>query len=421
MDLRKRDLIVSVSLSVLLLISSSFPCLVCANGVFKVRRKFGGRGQSLYDLKAHDVRRRGRILGAVDVHMGGLGLPSEAGLYFAEIGVGTPPKSYYVQVDTGSDILWVNCIGCRRCPRKSDLGIKLTLYDLKESSTGSVVTCDQPFCTSAFDGQIPGCSSDVPCQYSVLYGDGSTTTGYYVQDTLEYNLVTGNLQTAPANATVVFGCGAQQSGDLGSSSEAVDGILGFGQANSSMLSQLASAGKVKKMFAHCLDTVNGGGIFAIGHVVQPKMKTTPLVPNQPHYNVNLKAIEVGNTVLNLPTDVFESGDRKGTIIDSGTTLAYLPDAVYTPLVDAILASQRSLSLQTVQEFTCFHFSGSVDDGFPPVTLHFEDSLTLTIYAHEYLFQIREDAWCLGWQNSGIQSKDAKDMILLGGITKLLLY
>lgn len=75
-------------------------------------------------------------------------------------------------------------------------------------------------------------------------------------------------------------CSAQQSGDLGSSAQAVDGILGFGQSNSSLISQLASSGEVKKMFAHCLDSVDGGGIFAIGHVVHPKVRTTPLVPNQ---------------------------------------------------------------------------------------------------------------------------------------------
>lgn len=66
---------------------------------------------------------------------------------------------------------------------------------------------------------------------------------------------------------------------MGSSSQALDGILGFGQSNSSMLSQMAAAGKVRKIFSHCLDTVNGGGIFAIGNVVQPKVSTTPLVPN----------------------------------------------------------------------------------------------------------------------------------------------
>lgn len=79
---------------------------------------------------------------------------------------------------------------------------------------------------------------------------------------------------------VWYRCGAQQSADLGSSGEALDGILGFGQSNSSMLSQLASSGKVKKVFSHCLDTTNGGGIFAIGRVVEPKVKTTPLVPDQ---------------------------------------------------------------------------------------------------------------------------------------------
>lgn len=47
-----------------------------------------------------------------------------------------------------------------------------------------------------------------------------------------------------------------------------------------MISQLASTGKVRKMFAHCLDGLNGGGIFAIGHIVQPKVNMTPLVPNQ---------------------------------------------------------------------------------------------------------------------------------------------
>lgn len=73
-------------------------------------------------------------------------------------------------------------------------------------------------------------------------------------------------------------CGAQQSGELGSSQQALDGILGFGQSNSSMLSQLASAKKVKKIFSHCLDGSQGGGIFAIGEVVQPKVQTTPMIP-----------------------------------------------------------------------------------------------------------------------------------------------
>lgn len=54
-----------------------------------------------------------------------------------------------------------------------------------------------------------------------------------------------------------------------------------------------------------------------------------------HYNVFLKDIEVGGEVLTLPSDVFENGFRQGTIIDSGTTLAYLPQVVYETLVPKV--------------------------------------------------------------------------------------
>ena len=75
-------------------------------------------------------------------------------------------------------------------------------------------------------------------------------------------------------------CGAKQSGQLSTSDEALDGIMGFGQANSSVLSQLAAVKKVPKMFSHCLDNHKGGGIWSIGELVEPKLKTTPLIPNQ---------------------------------------------------------------------------------------------------------------------------------------------
>ncbi|THU51228.1 hypothetical protein C4D60_Mb06t28780 [Musa balbisiana] len=370
---------------ILLLVLLALSTSARATGVFKVRRKFVGRRPTVGDLRAHDSRRHSRILSAVDLPLGGLGLPTDTGLYFAEIGIGMPSKKYYVQVDTGSDILWVNCISCKRCPRKSDLGVELTLYDPKASGSGSLVSCQEKFCVSTY-GDIPGCEANLPCQYSVMYGDGSSTSGYFVTDTIQYNQVSGNHQTKPSN--------------------------------SSMISQLASSGKVSKIFAHCLDTINGGGIFTIGHVVQPKVKTTPLVPDQPHYNVNLKAIEVGGAFLQLPTDLFDTGDKKGTIIDSGTTLSYLPEVAYKALMSAVLSNRPDLSFFTNQDFLCFRYTGSVDDGFPEVVFHFENSLLLNVYPHDYLFQNGDNIYCVGWQNGGLQSKDGKDMFLLGGSSSI---
>ncbi|CAI9090864.1 OLC1v1025733C1 [Oldenlandia corymbosa var. corymbosa] len=400
--------------------------------VFEVQHKFkgsnGGNGRDgslLTSLKAHDNYRHGRMLAAIDLPLGGNGSPTDAALYFTKLSIGTPPQDYYVQVDTGSDILWVNCVGCDKCPKKSSLGIDLTLYDMKSSSTAKSVTCDQDFCLSAFNAPSSDCKVGFPCEYSVTYGDGSTTGGYFVRDYANFNQVSGNLQTSSMNGTIVFGCSSQQSGELGSSTEAVDGIVGFGQANSSIISQLASTGKVKKVFSHCLDGINGGGIFAIGQVVQPKLKTTPLIPNEPHYNVMMKAIEVGGEVLDLSTEASGDGSGSSSIIDSGTTLAYLPNDIYTPFMAKVMASQPGLKTHTVEgSFKCFVYSGNVDDGFPVVTLHFEDSLSLTVYPHEYLFALNDNQWCIGWQNKGMQTKDGREVTLLGDLVlsnKLVVY
>ncbi|XP_047342066.1 aspartic proteinase 36-like [Impatiens glandulifera] len=396
---------------------------VNANAVFKVKHKFGGRGRHLSLFREHDDRRHGRSL-AVDIALGGDGSPTETALYYTKVGLGTPSEVYYVQVDTGSDILWVNGIGCTKCPKKSDLGIELRLYDPEASSTAKEVTCDQEFCNVVFGNALSGCKAGAGCPYAVTYGDGSSTSGHFVKDIIQLEKPSGNLKTTIMNGTVAFGYATNQSGQLGSSSDALDGIVGFGQSNSSMLSQLANSGKVKKIFAHCLDGSQGGGIFAIGQVVEPKLNYTPLIPNQPHYNVILKTIQVDETVIQLSSNLFGSTDR-GAVIDSGTTLAYLPDEIYNPLIAEILDGQPNLKFINIEQpFTCFEYSKSVDDGFPAVKFTFQNSLYLAVYPHDYLFQVREDTWCFGWMSSGIQSKDGQNMMLLGDMVladKLILY
>ncbi|KAL7148786.1 hypothetical protein ABFS83_06G202900 [Erythranthe nasuta] len=413
----------------LLLFVVQFMSVVKGNVVFQVHHKYGGRGNKNWALgvmKEHDSRRHGRMLAAVDFQLGGDGSPTNAALYYTRITIGTPPVDYHVQVDTGSDILWVNCQNCERCPTKSDLNIHLRQYDLTASSTGKLITCNEDFCDAAVDyGQNSNCKAGKNCEYSITYGDGSITEGYFIRDNFRLDQVTGNLQTSTMNGSIGFGCSAKQSGELGSSSEAVDGIIGFGQSNASILSQLALSGKVKKIFSHCLDGNNGGGIFAIGDVVEPKVNRTPLVPNQQHYNVNLKAIEVDGQFLNLPTDIFDTRSSRGTIIDSGTTLAYLPSVVYQQLFDKMMAKQPNSETHTVEnQFKCLYYKGNIDDGFPVVNFHFENSLVLPVAPHDYLFPINNNEYCIGWQNSALQTRDGRQITLLGDIVltdKLVLY
>ncbi|CAO2820528.1 unnamed protein product [Amaranthus hypochondriacus] len=416
------------SRTILILLSILFICsisTVSSSGVFSLKFRYAGTNRSLNSLKLHDSIRL-QMLSNVDLPLGGTGRPDSSGLYYAKMGIGTPPKSFYMQVDTGSDITWVNCIECDECPKRGYHGIELTLYDPKDSLTAQKVSCDESFCLEVNGGPFQVCKANESCSFAEFYGDGSSSTGYFVEDVVHYDQVSGDLQTTTANGTISFGCSAGQYMDGGSLNpdEALDGILGFGKSNSSVISQLASSGQVKKMFAHCLDGGNGGGIFAIGTIVQPKVNTTPLIQNEPHYNVNMTGVKVGNYSLNLSSNLYELGGKKGAIIDIGTTLAYLPEVVYEPLVIQILSRQPNLKLVTVQDqYTCFKYTESIDDGFPPVTFYFSSGLSMTVYADEYFFPV-DDLWCVGWQNSGTLSRDKKNLTLLGDLVlsnKLVVY
>ncbi|KAL9247441.1 hypothetical protein vseg_020873 [Gypsophila vaccaria] len=401
------------------------PNSVNSSAIFSLKFRYAGTNRSLDYVKLHDTNRL-QMLSNVDLPLGGTGRPDSSGLYYAKIGLGTPPKSYYMQVDTGSDITWVNCIECTECPKRGYHGIDLTLYDPKESHTAKKVSCNSPFCLEVNGGPFPVCKTNFSCSFAEFYGDGSSSTGYFVEDVVHYDQVSGDLQTTTANGSISFGCSAGQYVEQGTPNPdgALDGIIGFGKSNSSMIAQLASTGQVRQMFAHCLDGENGGGIFAIGTVVQPKVNVTPLIPDEPHYNINMTGVKVGNSSLVLPSDLYSLGGKRGAIIDIGTTLAYLPEVVFEPLVMQILSGQPDLKLLTVQDqYTCFKFSDSLDDGFPTVTFSFQNGLSMTVYPHEYFFPV-DDLWCVGWQNSAMQSRDKMNLTLLGDLVlsnKLVVY
>ncbi|KAJ7518976.1 hypothetical protein O6H91_20G017600 [Diphasiastrum complanatum] len=354
----------------LLLIVEQVAGTAAGGGILKLNHRYsgiegsslksGGRGMSqqyFQRLLEHDQARHGRFLtSAVDFPLGGTFDPSVAGLYYTEVGLGTPSKQYVVQVDTGSDVLWVNCQPCVGCPTKSDLGVPLSFYDPHTSSSQSL-QCSDPLCAVGKSVNEASCTSENTCAYSFEYGDGSTAEGYYIRDAFQYEQLDGSNSRSNATTEVVFGCSFNQSGQLSSSSQAVDGIMGFGQLDLSVPSQLAAQGKAPHKFAHCLNgEQSGGGILVIGDVVVADMQFTPLVPNASHYNVNLLGISVNSANLSIDPAEFASADSSGAIFDSGTTLAYLPQRAYDTFVRAIVESSTSQPVPYQQE-TCFIVTG----------------------------------------------------------------
>ncbi|KAL8496476.1 hypothetical protein ACS0TY_020258 [Phlomoides rotata] len=387
-------------------------------------------GVGVSQLRDRDRVRHGRLLqqqpvGVVDFQVEGTYDPYLVGLYYTRVKLGTPPKEFYVQIDTGSDVLWVSCNPCNGCPTSSGLQIELEFFDPQSSSTASPISCSDQRCALGAQSSDSGCSDQNQCGYTFQYGDGSGTSGYYVYDSMYFDSIVGNSVTSNNSASVVFGCSTSQSGDLTKPDRAVDGIFGFGQQGLSVISQLSSQGVTPNAFSHCLKGENGGGgILVLGQIVEPNMVYTPLVPSQPHYNVNLQSIAVNGQRLNIDSSIFATSGNRGTIIDSGTTLAYLAEEAYDPFVSAITEAVSGPVRPILSKGTqCYVTSSSVSENFPPVTLNFAGGASMTLRPQDYLLQQSSisgiPVWCVG-----IQKIQGQGITILGDLVlkdKIVVY
>lgn len=98
-----------------------------------------------------------------------LGMEEGSGEYFVRIGVGSPPRSQYMVIDSGSDIVWVQCQPCSQCYQQSD-----PVFDPADSASFTGVPCGSAVCDRLENDA--GCHAG-RCRYEVLYGDGSYTKG----------------------------------------------------------------------------------------------------------------------------------------------------------------------------------------------------------------------------------------------------
>ncbi|KAF9680202.1 hypothetical protein SADUNF_Sadunf06G0096700 [Salix dunnii] len=402
-------------------------------------------GLELHQLRARDRLRHARLLqgfvgGVVDFSVQGSSDPYLVGLYFTKVKLGSPPREFKVQIDTGSDVLWVCCNSCNNCPRTSGLGIQLNFFDPSSSSTAGHVRCSDPICTSAVQTTATQCSSQTDqCSYTFQYGDGSGTSGYYVSDTLYFDAILGESLTANSSALIVFGCSAYQSGDLTKTDKAVDGIFGFGQGELSVISQLSTRGITPRVFSHCLKGEgNGGGILVLGEILEPGIVYSPLVPSQsrqalhrliqfvaysgeycqarfacsishvdgnlswPHYNLNLQSITINGQLLPIDPAAFATSKSQGTIVDSGTTLTYLVAEAYDPFVSAVNAIVAPFVTPIISKGNqCYLVSTSVSQVFPLASFNFAGGASMVLKPEDYLIPSGSSGgsaiWCIGFQ------------------------
>ncbi|GAB2293823.1 hypothetical protein Dimus_028036 [Dionaea muscipula] len=239
------------------------------------------------------------------------------GYYTTRLFIGTPAQEFALIVDTGSTVTYVPCSTCQQCGRHQD-----PRFRPEESSTYKPVKCNID------------CSCDEQrklCTYERRYAEMSSSSGVLGDDIVSFG------SESELKPRVVFGCENVETGDL--FSQHADGIMGLGRGTLSIVDQLVDKGTIGNSFSLCYGGMDiGGGAMVLGaHKLPDDMVFTRSDPNRsPYYNIELKEIHVAGKPLKLSPSVFDG--KYGTVLDSGTTYAYLPEEAFVAFKSAILNS-----------------------------------------------------------------------------------
>uniref|UniRef100_A0A7N0T0G6 Peptidase A1 domain-containing protein n=1 Tax=Kalanchoe fedtschenkoi TaxID=63787 RepID=A0A7N0T0G6_KALFE len=281
----------------------------------------------------------------------------DGGSYLMNISLGTPAVPIVAIADTGSDLIWTQCAPCTKCFTQ-----KLPLYDPKKSSTFRVIPCNSTACPS--DTQTV-CTKDKKCGYAVRFGDGSYSNGLISTETITLESTGPRPVTLPKS---IFGCGFDNNGTFSPNGT---GIIGLGGGSESLVSQLGD--QINGKFSYCLvpitlgdgtSTINFGKSAAVSGRGVVK---TPLVKKKPdtYYYATLKGFTIGGQKVPFTTGNSTKNStavKEGNIIlDSGTTLVYLPPDYVTKLESVIkkhTIPAPTPTLDSLKPFRLCYIAGS---------------------------------------------------------------
>ncbi|KAL1830137.1 hypothetical protein ACET3Z_008549 [Daucus carota] len=311
--------------------------------------------------------------------------------YLMKISVGTPPLDLLAVADTSSALVWTQCKPCIRCYKQDS-----PLFDPSNSSTYETQSCQSKACESY---PLTSCVQN-KCGYEASYGDKSFSRGDLSSESFTFESTSGNSVTLP---NITFGCGHTNGGTFG---KFTTGIVGLGNGKLSLVNQLSDT--INTKFSYCLvplgANVTSKVSFGSNAVVSgPGVETTPFYTKDPDtfYYLNLQSISVGNANIKYESNIYSNkpnADEGNIIIDSGTTLSFLPSDFYQKIEDEFKASISSPPLKPPQgDLSDFSLCYKKDQGFeeevPTVTLHFSGA-DVELDASNTILEVAEGVGCL---------------------------
>ncbi|KAG6498713.1 hypothetical protein ZIOFF_038435 [Zingiber officinale] len=329
--------------------------------------------------------------------------------YLSRVLIGTPARSFYMVLDTGSDVSWIQCLPCANCYEQSD-----AVFDPSASSSYTPLSCESPRCrdlgygyacvnstissSSATTGSGGGGDgAEGSCLYESWYGDNSFSIGDFATETVGFS-------REAEFSGLSIGCGHDNEGLFYGSA----GILGLGAGSLSFVSQVSA-----RSLSYCLvdrDSI-AASTLRIGsrHGGRAEI-TAPLIRNGtaiPYYYVELTGISVGGKMLDAPPSTFAvnvSNWGGGVILDTGTVVTRLFGKVYAALRDAFRAGTAALPAAEAWSIfdTCYNLTGLESVEVPTVAFHFPRGQELQLPAKNYLIPV-DDAGthCLAFAPSSV--------------------
>ncbi|KAL3619086.1 hypothetical protein CASFOL_036656 [Castilleja foliolosa] len=304
------------------------------------------------------------------------------GEYLMKIGIGTPPVEFLGIADTGSDLTWIQCQPCTNCYKQ-----KAPLFDTKKTSTYRTISCQSQTCSQV---GTSSCDSKNVCEYQYSYGDNSYTIGDLSVETLTFD-------SSVSFSKVVFGCGHENTGTFG---EAGSGLIGLGGGPLSIITQLDQS--IGGKFSYCLALLDSNSSSKISFganaiVTGPNVVSTPLVKKQPdtYYYLTLEGVSIGvNRVNNVFGSKASGSVEEGNIIiDSGTTLTFLPSSFYEGFESALVAAVKGKQVSDSQGTFKLCYEKSSNFSAPPVTAHFTGA-DVELTQESTFLEVEQDVLCL---------------------------
>lgn len=251
---------------------------------------------------------------------------------------------------------------------------------------------------------FPPVCSGTSCGYAALYGDLSYSGGLFGKDTL-------TLSPTDVIKDFEFGCGQNSSGSFGEAA----GIIGLGRDELSFVEQ--SASQFGKYFSYCIPSTSsspGHLTFGKGDVANNTTSFTPMTTN-PHlesfYGIDIIGIGVEGEPLSIPPAIFSTAKA---IIDSGTTLTWLPTTAYTALRTAFRQHMTDYPLAPSFSIldTCYDLSQHETVILPKVSFTFGGNTVVDLSnPHGVLFAIKASQVCLAFA----PNKNDSDLAIFGNV------